>query len=203
MKDYSLPADAKTIKKVIDSLKANGINALIAENGEDAKKKALEMIPEGSEVMTMSSVTIDKLGISEVINESGKYDSVKKKLASMNRETDLRKMQEIGSTPEYAIGSVHAVTEDGKIVVASNTGSQLPAYAYGSSHVVWVVGAQKIVKDMDEAMDRLYKYTLPLESARLKSVYGMESNVSKLLIFNKEQTPNRLNMVIIKEAIGF
>ena len=121
----------------------------------------------------------------------------------MDQKIQGAEMKKLGAAPEWAIGSVHAVTEDGKVVVASATGSQLPAYAYGSLHVLWIVGAQKIVKDMNEATKRVYEYVLPLESERAMKAYGMGSNVNKELIFNKEVTPGRITMIIVKEKIGF
>ncbi len=196
--------DEETLEKTAQALKANGIEALVVENGQEAKNKVLELLPKGAEVMDMSSVTLQETGISKEINESGKFNSVKNKLSSMNRETEGKEMQALGVAPEWAVGSVHAVTTDGKVVVASNTGSQLPAYAYGAAHIIWVAGAQKIVKDLDEAMKRIYEYVLPLESKRVQKAYGMShSNVSKLLIFNKEINPDRIKIILVKKSLGF
>lgn len=203
MKDFSQPAGKKIVEKTIDALKKNGIEAELVENSEAAKKRIQKIIPKGSEVMTMSSVTLIKTGISKFINESGQYDSVKTKLDSMDRKTQNLEMQRIGAAPVYALGSVHAVTQDGRLLIASNTGSQLGAYTYGSQHVIWVVGTQKIVGDIDEGMKRVYDYVLPLESKRLQKVYGVKSNVSKLLIFNKEISPNRVRLIFINEKIGY
>lgn len=191
------------LNKTVKALKANGIDAQIVENGKEAKEKVLSIVPEGVEVMTMTSATLDAIGIPPVINESGNYDSVRIKLNSMKRETQGREMQRLGTAPEWVMGSVHAVTEDGKILIASNTGSQLPAYVYGSDHVIWVVGAQKIVKDLDDAWERLYEHTLPLESERLKKIYGVPSKVSKVLIINKEIKPGRITLIFVKEVLGF
>ena len=151
----------------------------------------------------MSSVTVDSLELPKEINESGKFDSVKNKLSKMDRKTQGLEMQRIGAAPQYAVGSVHAVTEDGKLLIASNTGSQLPAYAYGASHVVWVVGNQKIVKNVDYGIKRIYEYVLPLESERSQKVYGEGSFVSKLLIINKEKIKDRLTLILVKEKLGF
>ena len=203
MKDWGMLASDESIEKTINALKANGINTIVVENREEARKKVLELLPKDAEVMSMSSVTIDILELPKEIQESGKYDSVKNKLAKMDRKTQGLEMQRIGAAPEYAVGSVHAVTEDGKVIIASNTGSQLPAYSYASSHVIWVVGTQKIVANLDEAMKRIYEYVLPLESERLKKTYGVGSNVSKLLIINKEIAPNRLTLILVKENLGF
>ena len=215
MQGWNLPPDehilkkpvlgsASRVTKTIEALKENGINAFVVDNGQEAKRKVLEMIPEGSEVMNMTSVTVDSIGLSKEINESGKFDSVKNKLAKMDRKTQNLKMQRIGAAPEWAVGSVHAVTEDGSVVIGSNSGSQLPGYAYGASNVVWIVGTQKIVKNLDEGVKRVYEHVLPLESERARKAYGVEGSfVSKLLIINKENKPDRINLIFVKQALGF
>lgn len=201
---YDQLASSEQIEATIAALQANGINGLVVESGEEAKKKVLELLPEGTEVMTMTSVTLDTLGIAQEINESGKYDSVRVKLNAMNRETQGSEMQKLGAAPDWTVGSVHAVTEDGKVLIASNTGSQLPAYAYGAGHVVWVVGAQKIVKDVEAGLKRIYDYVLPLEAERAKKAYGAPGSfVSKLLVINRENIENRITIIFIKEVIGY
>ena len=201
---YDQLASSEQIEATIAALQANGINGLVVESGEEAKKKVLELLPEGTEVMTMTSVTLDTLGIAQEINESGKYDSVRVKLNAMNRETQGSEMQKLGAAPDWTVGSVHAVTEDGKVLIASNTGSQLPAYAYGAGHVVWVVGAQKIVKDVEAGLKRIYHYVLPLEAERAKKAYGAPGSfVSKLLVINRENIENRITIIFIKEVIGY
>ncbi len=197
-------ADDKTIGKTAEALKENGIEAIIVQDGNAAKEKVLQFIPKGAQVMVMSSETLIAIGLDKEIDESGNYDSVRNKLNSMNRETQGREMQMLGAAPEWAIGSAHAVSENGEVLVASNTGSQLPAYAYGSDHVIWVIGAQKIVKDTNAGIKRIYDYVLPLESKRVQKAYGMpHSNVSKLLIFNKELRPGRITAILVKEVLGF
>lgn len=203
MSKWDQLAGKETINKTITALKDNGIGAQFVETGEDAKRLVLSLIPEGSEVMNMTSVTLDTIGVAKEILESGRYNSVLNKLSSMDQATQGTEMQKLGAAPEYAVGSVHAVTEDGHVLIASNSGSQLPAYAYGSSHVIWVIGAQKIVKDTEEGMKRIYEYVLPLEDERAKKAYGVGSGVSKLLIFNKEKTAGRINIIIVNEVLGF
>ncbi|AKM79604.1 MAG: hypothetical protein UX85_C0001G0236 [Candidatus Beckwithbacteria bacterium GW2011_GWB1_47_15] len=197
-------ADETTIQKTIAALKQNGINALVVDNAEAAKAKVLELVPAGAEVMNMSSTTLETLGLDKALNEPGKFNSVRNKLNQMDRVTQGLEMQKLGAAPEYAVGSVHAVTADGKVLVASNTGSQLGAYAYSSTYVIWVVGTQKLVADQEQGVKRIYDYILPLESKRVQKAYGMEkSNVSKLLIFNQETTPGRLTLIFVKEKLGF
>lgn len=195
--------DDETLQETAASLKENGIETFIVQNSAEAKKKVLELVPKGAEVFTMTSETLNAIGILPEINESGSYDSIRNKLNSMDRKTQGREMQKLGAAPDYAVGSVHAVTSDGKVLIASNTGSQLAAYVYGSQHVIWVVGAQKVVKDLDEAMKRIYEYVLPLEDARMRKAMGIGSNVSKLLIVNKEFRPGRITLILVKEFLGF
>jgi len=200
----SIPQD-DILQKTVETLAENGINAEIVKTGGEAKQKVLSLIPPGAEVMNMTSVTLQTLGIAKEITESGKFDSVRNKLMAMNRKTDNLKMQKLGAAPEWVVGSAHAVTQDGKVLVASNTGSQLPAYVYGSSHVIWVVGAQKVVKNVDEGIKRIYEYILPLESERLNKAYSIDTGsfVSKLLIVNREIVKGRISMFIVKEVLGF
>ena len=104
-------------------------------------------------------------------------------------------MRKLCAAPDFTVGSVHAVSEDGHLLIASNTGSQLPAYAYSAGKVIWVVGAQKIVKDLDEGMKRLREYVLGLETVRARKAYGLpedwSSFYSKILMFRREVNPNQ------------
>jgi len=204
MKNWNIPANRERIEKTIKRLEENGIKTYFIENREEAKEKVFEIIPKNSEVMTMTSVTLDTLEILNEINESGKYVSVRKKLNSMSRESQVREMQQIGVAPEWAIGSVQAVTEDGKIMIASNTGSQLSAYVYGAEHVIFIVGSQKIVKNIDEGMKRIYEHSLLLESERARKAYGVEgSSVNKILLINKEFKKDRIHLIFVNEVLGY
>lgn len=205
MDKWNQPADKQTIDRTIEALKANGINAMFAETSEDAKKAVLSQIPEGAEVMTMSSVTLSEVGLDEEINgKESKYNPVRDKLYSMDRNTQGQEMNKLGAAPQFALGSVHAITEDGKVLIASNTGSQLGAYSYGALNVIWVVGAQKIVKNVSEGIKRIYEHSLPLESERAKEAYGVPgSSVNKILIVNKEVQPGRITLILVNEVLGF
>lgn len=196
-------ATDQVIDQTKTNLEANGMSVMVVASGAEAKTKLLELIPEGAEVMNMTSATLDAIGVSATIMDSGKYDAVKAKLMKLDRATQGAEMQKLGAAPEWSIGSVHALTQDGHAVIASMTGSQIPGYAYGSSHVVWVVGAQKIVPSLKEAMQRLEEYVLPLESDRAHKAYGVPgSSINKLLIVNKE-FPGRVTVIIVKEKLGF
>jgi len=199
----TLPNDA-AILKTADALRANQMVVSVVENSEAAKSEVEKLIPAGAEVMQMSSETLDTTGISELVN-SEKYNAIKPKLYAEGENALSKKEKAIAANlAEFAIGSVQAITEKGELVIASNTGSQMAAYVYGSEKVIFVVGVQKLVKDLDGALKRIYDHVLPLESERVKKAYGMDkSNVSKLLIINKEVVPERIHVILVKEELGF
>jgi hypothetical protein len=195
-------ANEDALNKSMEALEKHGFDAVIVENGEEAKGKVLELIPKGAEVFTVTSTTVDVIGLAKELNESENYDSIRKKFMSMNREKQDKEMRKMGAAPDWVVGSVHAVTEDGKVLIASASGSQLSAYAYGAAHVVWVVGTQKLVKNTDDGIKRIYEHSLPLESERAQKAYGMKSFVSKILIMEAER-PGRISIILVKEKLGF
>src|SRR5258706_10631740 len=115
--------DKKTIETTLKALTENGFNPIFVETLDDAKAKALSLIPENAEVMTMTSATLDSIGLAQAINESGKYYSARSHLMQMDRQTQGKEMRKLGTSPDYAIGSVHAVTQDGHVLIASLSGS--------------------------------------------------------------------------------
>ena len=195
-------ASAKQIERAAQALGANGIHTLVAANGEAAKEMVFDLLPEGAEVFTATSLTLETLGILAELQKTARYDSVRARLSKMDDKTQHREMVKLGATPEYVLGSVHAVTEDGGVLIASMSGSQLAPYAAAAAKVIWVVGAQKVVKDFDEAMRRIEEYAFPLEDQRVQQ-YGIHSGVNKVLIVNKEIAPGRITMIIVKEKLGF
>ena len=202
-KTFAQLASDEQIARAKKSLEANGIQVLIAKNGEEAKRLFFEMVPNGSEIFLGASVTLEKLGITEEVDKSGHFDALRPRLFAMNRETQGREMRKLVGSPDFAAGSVHAVTEDGQVLIASNTGSQLGPYATSAGKVIWVVGAQKIVKDLNEGLKRIEEYCLPLEEVHMQQLYKVSTNVSKILIIRREIRPNRVTMIIVKEEIGY
>jgi L-lactate utilization protein LutC len=201
--DFARLASDEQIERAARALEDNGIRVLVAQHGEEAEKMILDLLPEGAEVFTASSQTLEQLGIPQELEQSEQYELVRDKLKKMDKRTQNREMVELGATPEYILGSVHAVTEDGQVLVASNTGSQLAPYAASAAHVIWVVGAQKIVRDMEEAVRRIEEYAYPREDERLREAKGVPSGVNKVLLIQKEIQPGRVTMVIVKEELGY
>ncbi len=203
MNDWNKPADKKTIEEIIENLKPRQINAFFVETGKEAKEKVLELIPAGSRVMSASSATLKTIGLFDEIDNSGKYVSVRKEYMGFDHEKEAAKIRISRSTPDFIVGSVNAITKKGEAVMASNTGSQLAAYASGAGKIIWVIGAQKIVDNLDDAFKRINEYVFPLESERLKKLFGAPSNVSQLLIFNKAVNPSRVTIIFVNESLGY
>lgn len=205
MKDFNQLADDTTVQKTKNALTYNGFKVLVVTSGTEAKDAVLSLIPDGSEVMENTSRTLDDIGVSVAIDESGRFVSLHKKSLSMNRETEGKKISELRSVPDWAIGSFHAVTEDGKIMMASGSGSQIPGYAYGANHVIFVAGTHKIVKDVDEGFVRIYEHSLPLESERINKINNTTdgSNPRRILIMNSEKNTERTTIILVKEVLGF
>ena len=203
MKNFGELADGKSLQKTVQSLKKHNIKAIIVKSGQEAKEKTLALIEKGATVMTATSTTAQQIGLDSAIDESKDFVSLRKKITSLPQSEQRTQARRMNSAPDFVIGSVHAVTEDGKVVIASNSGSQLAPYAFSASKVIWVVGAQKIVKNLEQALKRIEEYTFKLEDNRMMQTYGMHSGIRKLLIVNSEIVPNRITLILIKEKLGF
>lgn len=199
---YSHLASEESLQKTVKALKENQFSVEVVETGTEAKERALSLIPTESSIFTSVSETTRLIGLAEILDTSDEFISVRNKLNSLSNETQSREKKQIAATPDFVVGSVHAITEDGSLFVASNTGSQLPAYVYGAEKVIFIVSTKKIVKDRTEALKRIEEYSYPLEDERAQKAYGIHSNVSKVLMINRDQ-PGRTSIIFVKEDLGF
>jgi L-lactate utilization protein LutC len=200
--EFDKPAGRDRLERAEAGLTSRGFLAQIADNRDHARQLALELIPEGAEVHVALSETLNELGITAEIDESGRYESIRAKLAAMDRATQTREMAKLGAAPDYMLGSAHAVTEGGEVVVGSGSGSQLGAYAYAGGHVVLIIGHQKIVRDLDEGLRRVREYSLPLEFARMQKLGYPGSMLAKTLIIHNEPS-GRISVILVPETLGF
>ena len=200
---FADPAPAERLERAAAALTAHGFTVEILDDAAAARTRIKDLIPEGASVFTGASETLRLSGIEEDINDSGRYDSAKQRGRTLDRVRDLREIWRLMSTPDVIVGSVHAVTETGSLVIASASGGQLPGYAGGAAQRIWVVGAQKVVPDLSAALRRVEEHCLPLESARAQAVYGQPSAINRLLILNAEPHPGQATVLLLREAIGF
>jgi hypothetical protein len=200
---FAEPVTAQRLERAAAALTAHGFTVEILDGAAAARARIKDLIPEGASVFTGASETLRLSGIDEDINASGRYDAIRARGQTMDRTTQLAEIWRLISTPDVIVGSVHAVTETGSLVIASASGSQLPGYAGGSRRAIWVVGAQKVVPDLSTALRRVEEHCLPLESDRAMKVYGTPSAINRLLILNAELEPGRGTVLLLREAIGF
>jgi hypothetical protein len=197
----ALPDDA-TLTATVVALEEHGFSVEVVDDLDAARTAVLARIPRGSSVMTNTSVTLQETGLEDAINNGGPYESARQKMLALDFATQAQEMKAIGGQPEYALGSVHAVTRDGTLVIASASGSQLASYAWGAANVIFVVGAQKLVPTLEAAHERIYQHSLKLEDARAYAAYGQNSRVGKILEIHQEN-PGRIHVVLIRQPVGF
>jgi len=194
--------DDETLAETVVQLEEHGFSVDVVDDLDAAREAVLARIPEGSTVMTNTSVTLEETGIAGAINEGGPYDSARNRMMALDYATQLAKMKAVAGQPEYALGSVHAVTGEGTLVIASASGSQLASYAWGAANVIFVIGAQKLVPTPEAARERIYEHSLKLEDARAYAAYGQNSSVGKILEIHQER-PGRIHVVLIRQVVGF
>jgi hypothetical protein len=198
---FTAMPDDETLAATVAAVAARKFGIEVVDDLDAAREAVLARIPHGSSVATNSSVTLEETGIAAAINDGGPYDSARK-LLTLDRATQMREIKTIMLLPDFALGSVHAVTRDGTLVLASALGSQIAAYAWGAASVILVVGAQKLVPDLAAAHERIHQHCLELENERALGVYGRGSHIGKILEMHKDE-PGRTHVVLIRQAVGF
>jgi acyl-CoA hydrolase len=199
---YTALPDKQTLAETVVALEEHGFSVEVVDDLDAAREATLVRIPHGSSVMTNTSVTLQETGIADTVDGDGPYDSARTRMATLDYATQLPEMKAIAGQPDFALGSVHAVTKDGTLVIASASGSQLASYVWGAANVIFVVGLQKLVPDLQSAHARIYEHSLALENARAFEAYGEESRVGKLLEIHREE-PGRIHVVLVRQVIGF
>ena len=200
--DFTTLPDEDALQATVVALEEHGFSVEVVDSLGAAREAVLARIPHGSSVMTNTSVTLAETGIADAINDGGPYESARNAMFALDFATQAQEMKAIGGQPDYALGSVHAVTQDGTLVIASASGSQLASYAWGAASVIFVVGAQKLVPALEAAHERIYQHSLKLEDARAVAAYGQHSQVGKILEIHQE-LPGRIHIVLIRQVVGF
>jgi len=201
--EFAKLASDERIRAAAAALERNGISCLLVESGEEARTAVRSMLPIGAEVFNNTSRTLEVIGVAEDVEGSGHYQALRPRLYQMDREMQGREMRQLAAAPDYVVGSVHAVTEDGSLLIASASGSQLGPLASGAGHVILVAGAQKIVPDLTTGLRRIHEYAFPLEDRRAREAYGVPSGVNNILVINRVVQPSRITTILVRESLGF
>jgi len=187
---------------VAATLRAHKIEAIVVETGAQARELVLGMIPEGAEVHSGKSKTLEDVGLYAELVESGRYDALRPRYFKMDRKTQGREIRKLIAAPDFMLGSVAAITDAGVLVSASATGSQLGAYVSGAGRVILVVGSQKIVSDLDAALKRIDEVVFPYENAQVRERLGVDTALEKVLLVYGEWLAGRTTVVLVREPVG-
>ena len=200
---FSRVASREQISAVAVALERNGVICTVVDSAEEARTAVRSILPVGAEVYNNTSRTLEVIGVAEDIERSGQYQPLRPRLYQMDREMQGREMRQLSASPDWVVGSVHALTEEGSLLIASASGSQLGPIASGAGHVVLVVGAQKIVRDLDEGLRRINEYCFPLEDRRARLAYGVPSGVNNVLVINRSIALGRITAILVNQSLGF
>jgi L-lactate utilization protein LutC len=200
--EFTSPSSEKLLQQVAERIRERNIQVLIVSNGEDARQAVLGMIPQGSVVHSGKSKTLQDSGIFDALMDTNQYNALRHQTMKMDRKTQMREIRKLTAAPDYMLGSVNAITEDGILVDASATGSQLAPYASTAGKLILVVGSQKIVPDLETALRRIREYVLPWEDAQVRKAINMGTYVGKILIIERETVNERMTVILVREPIG-
>ncbi len=204
--DYEKLATDAQVEKTVANLKANNFDAIVVDSGAQALEKIKELIPKGVSVMNGSSTTLQQIGFVDYLKEGNHgWNNLH---ANIVAETDAVKQGELRKQAilsDYYLGSVHGVSETGELVIASNTGSQLPHLVYTSPNLILVVSTKKITPTLTDAIARLEIHVVPQEDARMQKAYGFGTTYAKTLILHKENPMmgRKIVVMFVKENLGF
>jgi hypothetical protein len=199
--EFVEPASEATLEALAERLRARNFEVVILDDGAAAKAEVLARVPEGSQVHTGKSKTLEDIGIFEEFMENEKYDFIRRRTLKMDRKTQLDDMRKAGAAPDIMVNSAHAVTEAGQIVMTSATGSQIGPIAYGAGKLILVIGSQKVVPDLNTALRRIEDYVIPYEEDRLNVAHGV-AKMNRTLILEGDHAPGRTTIILVRTPIG-
>src|ERR1700737_182357 len=200
--DFATPATSAELEALAGRLRERNFEVVIVQNGAEAKAEVMKRIPEGASVHSGKSKTLEDAGIFEELMSSDRFDFVRRRTSKMDRNTQGDEIRKISSSPDVMLGSVQAVTEAGRLVITSASGSQIGPIASGAGHLILVIGSQKVVPDLDSAFRRIEEHVFPWEDARLRELMNIGTKITRTLILDRDFMPGRTTIVLVREPIG-
>jgi hypothetical protein len=200
--DFKVTATEAELNALAEKLRERNFEVLIVDGPAEAKVEVMSRIPQGAEVHSAKSKTLEDIGVFKELMESGNYDFLRIKQFKMDRATQAREMRKLVAAPDIEVGSVHAVTRDGQLVESSASGSQMGPYSGSAGHLILVIGSQKIVPDLETAIRRIYSYVMPYEDARLREQMGIGTQVARILIMERDFMPGRTTVILVRQPVG-
>jgi len=200
--DFAVPASEAELEALAEKLRARNFEVVIVQDGAEAKAEVLKRIPEGAQVHSGKSKTLEDAGLFKEFMEGDRFDFVRKRTMKLDPKTQRDEIRKLGATPDVMVNSAHAVTEEGQIVITSASGSQIGPIASGAGRLILVIGSQKIVPDLDAAFRRIREHVFPYEDARLREAMGIGTKITRTLILDQDFMPGRTTVILVREPIG-
>src|SRR5258708_8030429 len=200
--DFAAPASRAKIDSLVANLRERNFEVAIVDSPAEVKDAVMARIPDGAQVHSGKSKTLEEAAVFKELMESDRYDFIRRRTMKMDRATQGDEIRRLSAAPDVMLGSVQAVTEAGQMVVTSASGSQIGPYASGAGKLILVVGSQKIVPNLDAAFRRIPEYVFPWEDARLREQLGIGTAITRTLIIERDFRPGRATVILVREPIG-
>jgi len=196
-------ADEGAIARTVEALAARNIEAVVARTPAEARGILIDLVPPEAEVYVGTSETLDAIGYTDYFKRNHNGKNLHGKVEAESDPAKRRELHRMSTVAEYIVGSVQAIAETGEILVASASGSQIGAYAFGAKQVILVAGTQKICPSLSDAIARVRGYTVEKHDEWLAEKGIGPAPIGKLMIMEKEVVPGRVRVILVKEDLGW
>jgi L-lactate utilization protein LutC len=200
------------MQKPIDALKRRNITGYFVSNRDEALNKAIELIPENSSVGFGGSVTLEQIGILDVLRKRKDIE-----LLDRTQLKDSKQLYELYIkmfSCDVFLSSSNAITEEGQIANVDGRGNRVAMITFGPKKVVIIVGKNKITKNLEAAIDRIKRVACPLNVKRLKELAKSSPVAStieiteekiwgQVSIIERQLDRDRIHVIIVNEDLGF
>jgi L-lactate utilization protein LutB len=192
------------VDKTVREIEARGIKVLISRNAEEALDAVKKIIPPGAEVMNGSSTTLIEIGYEEYITggRSG-WKVVHDLIRAENDDKKRADLRRKSVTADYFLSGANAIASTGEIVACDASGSRVGAWPFAAGHLILIVGINKIVPTLEDALKRVREYAYRLENVRAQKAYGTPSVIGKCVILAHEKNEGRITLILVNEALGY
>ena len=199
-------------QKIIKELESRNMEGYYAESGEEALKLALDMIPEGSSISWGGSVSIKEIGLQQAVCQ-GNYKIYDRDATNTPEERRQVMIDAYGC--DYFITSTNAITSTGELVNVDGMANRVSAIAFGPKNVLMIVGMNKVVKNVEDAISRTRNEAAPVNAQR----FGIDTPCVKkgvcfdckspdticcqTLITRYSKIKGRIKVILVNEDLGF
>jgi hypothetical protein len=201
---YDQLPDEETVQETVENLEARGFDVVVVDTAEEALDELVDAIPAGASVMNGHSTTLEEIGFVDYLNgDDHDWENLAGQVWGIDDDEERNQFRREAQAADYFLGSVNAIAETGELVAADASGSRVGAYPFAAGNLLLVSGVNKVVDDLDAALDRVEEFVFPLEDARAQDAYGVGSVVAKQLIYRHENEAGRTTVVLVRDDLGY